>query len=90
MEAGVEPLYRTWDEAGSLVAFVISLNLHRRHLNPSQQSMVGADALPHFESEARVRLAEAQKAGGYARHGDDSSSANLRDSRKASEDAPDP
>src|SRR5262245_14218684 len=40
--AGVEPTYRTWDGKGSLIAFVVSLNLHRRHLNESQRAMVAA------------------------------------------------
>src|SRR5262245_57514049 len=33
MDVGIEPTYRTWDEAvhGDLVAFVLSLNLRRRH-----------------------------------------------------------
>jgi hypothetical protein len=29
----LEPKFREWDGNGSLVAFVLSLNLHRRHLN---------------------------------------------------------
>lgn len=36
----VEPNLRTWDGAGSLVAFVVSLNLHRRHLDESQRALV--------------------------------------------------
>jgi len=40
--AGVKPDYRTWDGHGSLVAFVVSLNLHRRHLDESQRTIVAA------------------------------------------------
>ena len=36
-ELGVTPVTREWDGAGSLVAFVASLNLHRRNLNVSQK-----------------------------------------------------
>lgn len=39
---GIEPQYRTWNGAGSLVAFVVSLNLHRRHLTESQRAMIAA------------------------------------------------
>lgn len=41
--AGVEPTFETWDgEPGSEIAFVVSLNLNRRHLNESQRAMVAA------------------------------------------------
>lgn len=42
MKAGVSPTYRDWDGKGSLIEFVVSLNLHRRHLSESQRAMVGA------------------------------------------------
>lgn len=43
IQAGVEPVFRTYsgDDAG-LVGFVVSLNLHRRHLNESQRAMIAA------------------------------------------------
>lgn len=50
---------REWDGKGSLVAFVMSLNVYRRHLDESQRSMLGARAAPMMEEEARQR----QKAG---------------------------
>jgi DNA modification methylase len=56
--AGVTPTYVEWDgSGGSPTAWVLSLNLHRRHLNESQRAMVGADAVPLFEAEARARRA---------------------------------
>ena len=39
--AAVEPTFRTYD-GDDLIAFVVSLNLHRRHLSESQRSMVAA------------------------------------------------
>jgi len=39
---GIEPAYREWDGKGLLVAFVVSLNLIRRHLNETQRGMVAA------------------------------------------------
>ena len=43
MAVGVEPVYKTWvGNQANLVPFVVSLNLHRRHLNESQRAMVCA------------------------------------------------
>jgi len=41
-QCGQEPRFREWDKSGSLVSFVVSLNLHRRQLNESQRAIVGA------------------------------------------------
>jgi N6-adenosine-specific RNA methylase IME4/ParB-like chromosome segregation protein Spo0J len=54
-ELGAEPQYRTWNGSGSLVAFVVSLNLHRRHLTPIQRAGVAVDILPMLEVEAHAR-----------------------------------
>lgn len=42
VELGKAPKFRYWDQQGSLVSFVVSLNLKRRHLNESQRAMVAA------------------------------------------------
>lgn len=54
-ELGIEPQTREWDEKGSLLNFVVSMNLHRRHLTTSQRAMLAADLKPLFEQEARAR-----------------------------------
>lgn len=58
--AGIEPRFVEWDGAGSPVAFVMSRNLHRRHLNESQRSIIGARAKGMFEEEAAERKAATQ------------------------------
>jgi len=55
MEAGIEPEYRVWNGQGSLIQFVVSLNLKRRHLTSSQRAMIALDILPRLEAEARER-----------------------------------
>lgn len=59
-DLGLEPRFRTWEGEGSAVDFVVSLNLHRRHLTPGQKAMVAADILPLKEAEARERMLAAQ------------------------------
>lgn len=44
MEAGVDPRFQVWLDTGkqSLIQFVVSLNVHRRHLNEAQRAMIAA------------------------------------------------
>jgi hypothetical protein len=44
------------------VALVVSRNLKRRHLTPTQRAAIAADALPLFEEEASKRRAAGKKA----------------------------
>lgn len=39
---GIEPKAVEWDGVGTIEAFVVSKNLHRRHLNESQRAMIAA------------------------------------------------
>ena len=55
VELGKEPKYRYWDGKGSLVSFVVSLNLKRRHLNESQRGMV-ADKIATMKQGERTDL----------------------------------
>lgn len=51
---GIEPRTETYDGKAT-VDLVISLNVHRRHLTPSQLATVAAEALPLYEAEAEDR-----------------------------------
>ena len=43
MEIGIEPEYRKWNgKEDTLASFIVSLNLHRRHLSESQRAMIAA------------------------------------------------
>jgi N6-adenosine-specific RNA methylase IME4 len=59
IELDRDPIFRTWDGSGSLIAFVVSLNLHRRHLTAMQKAAVAVDMLPLLEAEAKERQREA-------------------------------
>lgn len=58
LKLGLKPIIREWDGIGSLVSFVVSLNLHRRHLTSSQRAVIALDVLPMLEQEAKERQGE--------------------------------
>jgi len=53
-EAGVEPYYQNVSPQDP-AAYVMSANLHRRHLTPGQRAMVGARARKWYDEEAKRR-----------------------------------
>ncbi|HQU46522.1 MAG TPA: hypothetical protein PK867_27190, partial [Pirellulales bacterium] len=57
---GVEPRFVEWDGVGSPLAFVLSRNLHRRHLNEGQRAVIAARAKGMFEEEAAERKRASQ------------------------------
>lgn len=63
-DLGIQPKTRRWDGQGGEVAFVVSLNLARRHLTASQRAALAVDVLPMLEEEARERQAHGQTAPG--------------------------
>jgi ParB-like chromosome segregation protein Spo0J len=59
--AGVEPVYEPFvgsDE--DKLAFVVSCNIHRRHLTTSQRASVAAKLMPFYEEQAAKRLKATQ------------------------------
>lgn len=60
--AGVEPTFTVY-KGDDPIGFVISANIHRRHLSPSQRAAIAADLLPMFKAEAEARRAKALEAG---------------------------
>ncbi|MDA2925931.1 MT-A70 family methyltransferase [Acidobacteria bacterium AH-259-G07] len=62
LEIGIEPSFKTWDGHGSLVSFVVSLNLHRRHLSSSQKAAIAVEVVPllakEIEEERRKKISK--------------------------------
>jgi len=69
--ADVSPRFVEWDGEGDPLTWVLSTNLHRRHLNESQRGMVGARCVAYHEAQAKERK------GGRPRRGDEKPVENL-------------
>jgi hypothetical protein len=68
MELGIEPQYREWDGHGSLTAFVVSQNLHRRHLTASQKAVIALEIERMLAVEAEERRAELGRQAAILQH----------------------
>jgi N6-adenosine-specific RNA methylase IME4/ParB-like chromosome segregation protein Spo0J len=58
LKAGVEPRFRTLDGQESVVEFVMSANVTRRHLNETQKALLANTVEPLLAAEARQRQRE--------------------------------
>jgi hypothetical protein len=55
IETETRPRFRTWDGKGSLVSFVVSMNLRRRQLTYDQRVGIALKLEPAFAEEAKRR-----------------------------------
>jgi ParB-like chromosome segregation protein Spo0J len=53
----IDPPTREWSGPGSALAYVVSANVHRRHLTAMQRAFLAVELLPKLEREARSRQA---------------------------------
>lgn len=63
LEIGIEPVYRQYTGTeNELIEFVLSLNLHRRHLSTSQKACLAVESLPDIEKRTKENLSKQMKA----------------------------
>lgn len=63
IELGIEPAFRNYEgNESDLIDFVISLNLHRRHLNSSQKACLSVEILPDLEAKTKENLSKKMSA----------------------------
>jgi len=62
ISGSVDPAFTQYTGSNA-ATYVLSLNLHRRHLTASQKATVAVEVLPHLEKEANERKHEALKKG---------------------------
>jgi hypothetical protein len=61
---GKAPAFQEWDGEGSLVEFVVGLNLHRRHLDTSQRALLATGIVEALKDESDRRIEEGRQRGG--------------------------
>ncbi len=66
--AGVDLRYEHPQDIESPTVYVVSKNLHRRHLTVSQRAAIGAEMMPLLRAEAKQRQLAGAAAGGAAKN----------------------
>jgi 16S rRNA G966 N2-methylase RsmD len=68
VKLGIKPQLREWSGAGSLLDFVVSANLHRRHMTASQKAMVAVqiEKLLSIAAKENMRAAGGDRRSGMA------------------------
>lgn len=61
--AGVPPAFTEWNNGVSPTVYVLSKNLHRRHLTTSQRAAIAVEVLPLLKEEAHRRQLVGKKPG---------------------------
>jgi len=69
LELGIEPDFGEMEECEDPIAYVISLNLHRRHLNKSQWAQIAAKYVPMLAEQAAERMKAGKGANGSGGRG---------------------
>lgn len=57
-QAGVAPRFTVYD-GDDITDYVVRVNIQRRHLTTGQKAFIATELLPHYEQEARRRMADA-------------------------------
>ena len=54
-KAGIEPTFIEWHSKGEILPFIVSKNLHRRHLRTNQKALIAVQIIDIFKDEAKKR-----------------------------------
>lgn len=66
---GIDPIIKEWEPRNSVIAFVVSKNLRRRHLTKGQRSSLAIHLMPLLEQEAKQRMSTAGKKSSRKKNG---------------------